>query len=331
MFSARRCYAILVARNKEFYRDIGALGWTFLFPILVVVAFAYVFELDDDGLYKGAYVGKQAPTISLISWVSYPSAEQAKDQLKHHRVHIVVDNGTETYWTNQGSPQSQVAERILIAEQASSTYQRQTISTREIEYVDWLFPGLITMNVMWLALWGVGWVIVRQRKIGVLKRFKASPLTALEYLIAQMLSRLTILLGTGIVVFVGAHLIHPFRTVGSYLDLLIVYTLGCLALGSMGLVIASRLTSDEFASGLINLLSMPMMFLSEIWFSLEGSEEWVKWLAKCMPLWHMTDAMRRIMTEGASLWDVRSSVMVLILISVVVTTIGAKSFKWTSV
>ena len=45
---------------------------------------------------------------------------------------------------------------------------------RVVGYVEWLFPGLLSLNVMWMALWGVGWVIVRQRKVGVLKRAKAS-------------------------------------------------------------------------------------------------------------------------------------------------------------
>jgi ABC-2 type transport system permease protein len=108
-----------------------------------------------------------------------------------------------------------------------------------------------------------------------------------------------------------------------------MYILGVFALSSIGLIIASRITSEEFASGLINLLTYPMMFLSEIWFTLEGSGDWVKSAAKFSPLWHMTNGMRQIMNEGKTLTDLYSSVIILILISFIFTVIGLLSFRWT--
>jgi ABC-2 type transport system permease protein len=185
------------------------------------------------------------------------------------------------------------------------------------------------MNVLWMALWGIGWVVVRQRRVGILKRFKASPLTPAEYLIAQLLSRLLVLIVTAVIIFAGSHLIYPFHTEGSYLTLFIVYIIGCLSISSLGFIIAARFTSEEFSNGMMNLITYPMMFLSEIWFSLEGSPEWVLKLAKFMPLWHLTDSMRRIMNEGATMMDVMPSITVMSAITIVFTIIGARLFKWT--
>ena len=83
------------------------------------------------------------------------------------------------------------------------------------------------------ALWGVGWVVVRQRKLGVLKRLKVSPLTSFEYLLAQMVSA-DDSFTSGFLVFWGARLIVPFPFEGSHFAFWSIYLMGCSP--SQGLV-----------------------------------------------------------------------------------------------
>jgi ABC-type multidrug transport system permease subunit len=97
---------------------------------------------------------------------------------------------------------------------------------------------------------------------------------------------------------------------------------------SVGLVIASRSSSEEFANGVLNLISWPMMFLSEVWFSLEGTKPWVKTVSAFLPLTHLTDGARRIMNDGASLFDIRYQIFMLILMSFVFFMTGSILFKW---
>lgn len=336
-FSFRRFLSIFIARNKEFYRDSGALAWTLLFPTLIIIAFSFMFKFEGNGLYKAGYLMPKNPIlIPFVEYIGFTTQDEGIEKLKHHQIDLFIDANQDPfqYWVNTSSPKSLITEDLLEAahlEPAEGDFiTRKEVASKNLSYIDWLFPGLIAINVMWMALWGVGWVIVRQRKLGVLKRFKASPLTPLEYLLAQMVSRLIILVFVGIFIFSFAHLIHPFETKGSYLDLMIIYIVGCFSLSSIGLIIASRMSSDEMANGLLNLLSFPMMFLSEVWFSLEGSPYWVKVLSKLMPLWHMSDGMRKIMLEGATLFELRESLFILFIISFTFTSIGAISFKWTS-
>jgi ABC-2 type transport system permease protein len=325
-----RIFSIFTLRNKEFYRDKGAMGWTFIFPFLVIIGFGYMFQLGDTAQYKmGVIEGDNIPKSRHLSPIRYSDFETAKKKLEHHQLDIIYYKNT--YWIHKTSPTGKLAEDLLnysLLKNHSTPIKRHTVEGNEIKYIDWLFPGLITLNVMWMALWGVGWVIVRQRKMGILKRFKASPLKPFEYLSAQMLSRLLILAVTGIILFAGGHLIYPFHTSGSYVELFLFYLLGCLSLSSMGLLVAARISSDEFANGLINLFSYPMMFLSEIWFSLEGSPEWVKAAAKLMPLWHMTNGLREIMTEGATLISLAPSLIYLTAVTLVCLAIGSFFFKW---
>jgi ABC-type multidrug transport system permease subunit len=206
--------------------------------------------------------------------------------------------------------------------------QRETVSGGEIRYVDWLISGVLGMNIMFSALFGVGYVIVRYRKNGVLKRLRATPLSALEFLSAQIVSRILMIVAVTILVYAGTNLVVDFRMVGSYWLLLLILVLGALSMISLGLLIAARITSEEAANGLLNLLSWPMMLLSGVWFSLEGSHPLVQNLSLILPLTHMIDAARAVMIEGAGLMDVMGQLSVLALISVVFVTIGSTIFRW---
>jgi ABC-type multidrug transport system permease subunit len=171
-------------------------------------------------------------------------------------------------------------------------------------------------------------VIVRYRKNGVLKRLKATPLTALEFLTAQVLSRLWLILAVTAVVYFGSNALIHFTMHGSYLDLFLVFALGTFSMISLGLIVASRTASEELAGGLLNMLSWPMLFLSGVWFSLEGLHPWVRAFAQLFPLTHMIEAARAIMIDGAGLGAVSGQLVALAVMSAVFLAIGAFSFRW---
>jgi ABC-type multidrug transport system permease subunit len=105
-------------------------------------------------------------------------------------------------------------------------------------------------------------------------------------------------------------------------------TIGSICMISIGLLVASRIQSEEFAGGLLNLLTWPMIFLSGVWFSLDGSPAWIQTVAKIFPLTHVIHAARSIMTEGATLAQMTTPMAALSVISVVCLAIGALIFKW---
>jgi ABC-type multidrug transport system permease subunit len=122
--------------------------------------------------------------------------------------------------------------------------------------------------------------------------------------------------------------VFDFHVEGSYLDLTLMFLAGCLSLTSLGLIIASRGTSEEFANGLLNFITWPMMFLSEVWFSIEGAPHWVKMVAKAFPLTHLLSGVRKIMNDGASLIQVGPELITLMGMTVVFLSIGAGLFSW---
>jgi ABC-type multidrug transport system permease subunit len=93
-------------------------------------------------------------------------------------------------------------------------------------------------------------------------------------------------------------------------------------------VVAARISSEEVANGVLNLFSWPMMFLSGVWFSLEGAHPWMQKFALLLPLTHVTDAAREVMIDGAGLVEVSDHLLVLSISSVILLFIGAKIFQW---
>ena len=194
--------------------------------------------------------------------------------------------------------------------------------------MDWLIPGVLGMNIMFSSLFGVGYVIVRYRKNGVLKRLKATPLTALEFLSAQVMSRLWLIVTVTSLVYAGTNLLVGFRMYGSYLSLLLVLVIGTFSMICLSLIIAARLSNEETANGLLNMISWPMMMLSGVWFSLEGSPEIIQQSAQIFPLTHMIEAARAIMIDGAGLVDIFPHLLIMLAMSIVFMAIGARSFRW---
>jgi ABC-type multidrug transport system permease subunit len=182
--------------------------------------------------------------------------------------------------------------------------------------------------MMFSALFGVGYVIVRYRKSGYLKRLHATPLSALEFLLAQVLSRLILIMVISTGVFLATNALLDFPMEGSYLDLFLVATLGTISMIALGLSIAARVTSEELAGGLLNLVSWPMMLVSGVWFSLDGAHPWVQKLAQFFPLTHILDGARGIMLDGRSLPDISYNLGALLLMGIVFLTAGAGLFRW---
>jgi len=332
----KRFLAVLQARNIEFLRDRSALAWTFIMPFLLIIGFAVIFSDDDKTLYKVAYLGdveSKAEGIAFYStnhvqMIAYEDERKALDKLVHHQIDMVIKEGViPRYWVNSSSPSGYMLERILWGS-GGKEFTKQTVEGEEIRYVDWVVPGILSFNIMMGCLFGVGYVIVRYRKSGFLKRLKATPLSALEFLMAQMASRLILMMVITVIVYVGCDLFLDFNMQGSYVLLFITALLGAICMISLGLMVAAKISSEELAGGLLNLLTWPMMILSGVWFSLEGTHSFVQYAAQILPLTHLVDSARAIMLEGAGITDVAYNLLVLLIMSIVFLLVGAKVFRW---
>jgi len=331
----KRLWALLQTRNKEFIRDKSAFGWNIAMPVFIVAGFAFAFTGDIGEQYKVGVIHQSEATadarlflaVKHIEFYPVTNVARAITSVRHHQVDLLLDGQTQQYWINTESPKGYLLEKILKGV-VKTTFTRQTVTGRVIRYIDWVIPGILSMNMMFSALFGVGYVIVRYRKNGMLKRLQATPVTAFEYLSAQVLSRLILIMAITVFVYAGTNYFINFAMYGSYFTLFLVFTLGATSMISLGLLIAARIKSEEMAGGLLNLISWPMMFLCGVWFSLDGANPVVQKIAQIFPLTHVTSAARAIMVEGAGLQDISYHLVILAVQSAVFMIIGALAFRW---
>ncbi len=327
----KRFFAVVKARNTEFFRDKASLGWNIVFPVLLLVGFSLVFSGDPKAEYKVGVINQTQQSqadfpVKFIEYIDYQQLATAKDKLTRHSIDLILDTARKQYWVNELSSKSYLAEKVL--QEELQGLEKQVLSGKAIRYVDWVLPGILGMNMMFSCLFGVGYVIVRYRKNHVLKRLRATPLSAFEFVTAQLTSRLFIVVFMSTAVYAGCNLMFDFYMLGSYFDLLIIGVLGAFSLITLGLLVASRSKSEELIGGLLNVTSWPMMLLSGVWFSLEGAPEPVKAFADVLPLTHLVAGARAIMTEGASLADINYHVYMLLGMSALFLGLGAYLFSW---
>jgi ABC-type multidrug transport system permease subunit len=331
-----RILAVLRARLREFYRDRASLMWNLAMPLFIVFGFAFIFSGEPEDLLKVGVVGGDdaaSPFLNTdyVQFIPVDDRDTAVLSVQRHQLDMLLDLGSAPgYWVNIHSAKGYMAERLL--REAYGTVhgmpERKAVEGRDIRYVDWVMPGVLGMNMMFSCLWGVGWVVVRYRKNGVLRRLQATPLSAFEFLSAQVAARLLIISAVTLMVYLGADLFVDFTMRGSYWALALVFFVGAACLTSMGLLVATRLRTEELADGLLNLVSWPMMILSGVWFSMEGTNPAAQALAQLFPLTHLGAAARRIMIDGAGLVEVLPEVGLLAALTLALLGLSARLFRW---
>ena len=336
----QRIYAIFIARNREFLRDRGTLAWNLALPLVLMFGLSFAFSGDGRDQYTVGVLqdateldADQHPFLStrFINFVAISDEAEAFRKVERHQLDLLVSFDKQSrYWINPDSPKGYFAERLLL--QANGTIdgsiEKAQITGDAIRYVDWVLPGILGMNMMFSCLFGVGYVVVRYRKNGFLKRLRATPLRPIEFIIAQVASRMSLIIVITTVIYTGTHLLLDTRMEGSYLTLLLIAIVGAVSMVSLGLMVAARVTSEELAGGLLNIINWPMMLLSGVWFSLEGASPLVQNAAKIFPLTHILDSSRAVMLDGASLVDIAPAIAALLLMSALFLGIGAGFFRW---
>ena len=335
----KRIYAIFMGRNREFLRDRSSLAWNLLLPVALVFGLSYAFDGQRDEYTVGVLQAEETidtaahPFLQtrFVRFVPYDDIDEAMLKIERHQLDLLVNIGPPTrYWINPTASKGYFVEFALLQASSNATNNvvKEQVAGAPVRYADWILPGILGMNMMFSCLFGVGYVIVRYRKNGFLKRLRATPLTSFEFITAQIASRMVLIMLITTVVYTGTHLLLDTRMEGSYMTLFIVGLVGAISLVSLGLVVSARVTSEELAGGLLNLINWPMMMLSGVWFSLEGTGEMLQKISKIFPLTHVLESARAVILDGATLGDIAPSLVALVLLSGVFLAVGAAIFRW---
>ncbi len=333
-------YQLTSTRFRLFLREPEAIFWVFIFPILLAVGLGIAFRNRPPDVLPVAATNQEltralaADTGLKTSTMDEAAGARALAIGTINLLAIQRPDGV-VYEYDATNPDSRTAR--LLAERAIQTAagrqdavpsQNQLVRETGSRYIDFVVPGLLGMNLMGSAIWGMGFAIVEARQKKLLKRLVASPMPRWQYMVSFILSRLAMLV-IEVVVFVGfARLAFGVPLRGSLLDLGIICLITSLAFSALGLLIASRAKTMEAASGLMNLVMLPMWILSGVFFSATRFPAVIQPLVRALPLTAAIDALRSNMLQGIGLNHLMMEVSILLAWLVVPFAVTVKIFRW---
>ena len=333
-------YQLTVVRFLLILREPEAIFWIFIFPILLAVGLGIAFRnRPPDVLPVGATTTQLTQALAGDSGLAVKTTDEAAGAKALATGNILLLAIQEPkgvmYKFDDTNPDARTA-RLLAdrAIQAAAGQRKATRTSNELvhekgsRYIDFVVPGLLGMNLMGSAIWGLGFAIVEARQKKLLKRMVASPMPRWQYLASFLLSRLAMLV-IEVAIFLGfARLVFgvPFR--GSLWQLGFLCVLTSMSFSALGLLISSRARTMEAASGLMNLVMLPMWILSGVFFSAARFPAVVQPVVRALPLTAAIDALRGNMLQGMNLGQLTSQIGLLLAWLAVPFAVSLRIFRW---
>ena len=173
----------------------------------------------------------------------------------------------------------------------------------EVSFSEFMFPGIIGMTVLMSAFMS-GVSIVWDREFGFLKEVLVAPVNRAAVALGKTLGGATIATVQGVLILLLSPIVGISLSAGLVLRLLPLVFLAACALAALGIVIASRIKSMEAFQVVMNMLMMPMIFLSGVFFPVSNLPGWMNVLVKVNPATYAIDPIRRAFMESMATREV---------------------------
>ena len=204
----------------------------------------------------------------------------------------------------------------------------QAVGDEQLKTFDYTFTGLLAFSLMSMGIFGLANQMPTEKQKGSYRRLRASPFTAGQLILAMGIHYTIVsLLSAAMMLAVGMSVFH-FNMRGDWLLAVSFLTLSALLMVGFGLLIGGWAKNENQSAPLGNLVAFPMMFLSGTFFPSFMFPEWLRTLSQFIPMTPVTDGLRLIMTEHASLGEVLPYAGAISLWMLVVYIAAIKLFRW---
>jgi ABC-2 type transport system permease protein len=193
---------------------------------------------------------------------------------------------------------------------------------------DYLVPSLITYGVANTAFGGLAIILVLRRELGILKRLRATPLPAPTYLAATLCSILLVFVLQAAAIMALGRVLYEWHLPTQWPSLFAAFLLGALCFAGMGFGAASLIRSAEGASAVVNVITLPMAFLSGGFGPTRDFPEFLQAIADVLPLTYLVDIVQGVVYDEQPIWEQPVAVAVLLAWGVAGTLIAARFFAW---
>ena len=204
----------------------------------------------------------------------------------------------------------------------------QAVGDEQLKTFDYTFTGLLAFSLLSMGIFGLANQMPTEKQKGSYRRLRASPFTAGQLILAMGIHYTIVsLLSAAMMLAVGMSVFH-FTMRGDWLLAVSFLTLSALLMVGFGLLVGGWAKNENQSAPLGNLVAFPMMFLSGTFFPSFMFPEWLRTLSQFIPMTPVTDGLRLIMTEHASLAEVLPYAGAVGLWILVVYVAAIKLFRW---
>ena len=353
---------LFLAHIKEFFREPGAVFWSFGFPILMAVGLGAAFSGKkeilhtvalipsyqmEDTLISNTFFNKEIPFDTVIER-KFESGFGKTRYLFHvtdwNNAELLLKRGIASiilsekdneivFHSDPLNPESelisiQLSEFFDTGELGTFKGKFKLLETKGLRYIDFLIPGLIATSIMMSVMWGVCYTLIERRSKKLLRRMVATPMKKSHLLISQWFSRIIVAIFEVTVLLLFSYFTFNMIIQGSITVLIILLLAGNFCFFGLAILISSRTSNLQFGNGLISLITTPMMVLSGIFFSYQNFPVWAIKIIKLLPLTILVDEARSIINEGAGILQVYDGIISLTALGLISFIIGIRIYKW---
>jgi ABC-2 type transport system permease protein len=191
-----------------------------------------------------------------------------------------------------------------------------------------LLAGMLAYGAANTAFAGLALLLVGRREMGILKRIRSTPIPPSLYLVAVLVSTLVVFALQAAALFVLGNVLQDTPFPSNLLSIVLLLTLGAACFAALGLAITGVIRSLEGSSAVVNLIVLPMAFLSGSFGSTRSYPRFLRAVADVLPLKYLIDAVDAVYLDGKEIWDKPTAVAVLAGWGVAGVAIALRTFRW---
>ena len=190
-----------------------------------------------------------------------------------------------------------------------------------------IVAGVTAISTIFWGMQGIAFQVHEQRNRGVYKLVKLTPMPLITFIIIMVLARTLIGVLINLIVWLtGVFLFHIDMTLLGFVSGLFLLIIGSLCFTSIGFVISNLARNEAQISMVSNFIQLPMIFMSEAFYSLKNAPEWVVLIGKLLPFEHYVKALHGFMLGESGILLTGFGVPTIYLI--LALFISSLTFKW---
>jgi ABC-2 type transport system permease protein len=194
--------------------------------------------------------------------------------------------------------------------------------------LDVIVPGIAGMSIVATTFSAFAHNFTALREQGILKRMRGTPLPARSYLGGLFASAVTNTFIQVAIVIVAGKVFFGVDWPKDWPALLVFVTLGVVCFGSLGIALAHAIPNLDSAPAYVNAVFLPLIIISGVFYDADNAPEFLRSLARALPLTHLVDGLSGAMVTGAGLADNAGALAVLAAWTLVGVTLAVRGFSW---